>query len=96
MNTLYKFILLSFIVGLAHAEDMIDPKLISPIVCPPPVVRLEPKITPITNFGYQHSDKYSLGTVHVTTYTLVEIDGVIYKKFMVFFDNKWTDELVRK
>ena len=49
MNTLYKFILLSFIVGLAHAEDMIDPKLISTIVCPPPVVRLEPKITPITN-----------------------------------------------
>lgn len=96
MTILPKFILLSFIVGLAHAEDMIDPKLISPIDCPRPVVKLEPKITPITNFGYQRSNKYSLDTVHVNTYTLVEVDGVVYKKFMVFSDNKWEDILVRK
>ena len=96
MNILYKFILLSLIAGLAHAEDMIDPKLISPIICPTPVVRLEPKITPITNFGYQHSNKYSLDTVNVNTYTLVEIDGVMYKKYMFFYNNKWIDELVKK
>jgi len=96
MNILYKFILLSLIVGLAHAEDMIDPRLITPINCPTPVVKLEPKITPITNFGYQHSTKYSIDTVHVNTYTLVEVDGVVYKKFMVFFDNKWEHTLVRK
>jgi hypothetical protein len=93
---LRKFVLLSFVFGVAHAEDMIDPSLISPIDCPTPVVRLEPKITPITNFGFQHSDKYSLDTVHVNTYTLVEVDGVMYKKYMIFSDNKWTDELIRK
>lgn len=89
-------IILTIFSIATHAEDMIDPKLISPIDCPKPVVKLEPKIIPITNFGYQRSDKYSLDTVHVNTYILVEVDGVMYKKYMVFSDNKWTDELVRK
>lgn len=95
---LRNLIVLSLIMGVAHAEDMIDPKLISPIECP-----VEVKLQPIQtilkehNFGYRHSDNiYSLNETHVNTYTLIEIEGVMYKKFMVFSNNEWADVLIKK
>jgi len=98
MNILYKSILLSLIACVAHAEDMIDPKFITPIDCPVEV-KPEPIQTVIKehNFGYRHSDNiYTLDKTYVNTYTLVEVDGIMYKKFMVFSDSKWTDVLIKK
>ena len=99
MRQLYKlmFVLLSTSV---HAEEMIDPNLISPIDCPMPViqteVKIQPKINTITNFGYSSSrSNYSLNTVHVGTYVLVDIDGVYYRKYMVFNQSRWTEILIK-
>lgn len=97
MIMLRKLVIGFLFVSIAHAEDMIDPNLITPIDCPTPVVKLEPKIVPITNFGYQSTrSSYSLNTVHVGTYVLVDVDGVLYRKYMVFSNNQWDDVLIKE
>lgn len=95
---MYKIILLFYLsISIAYAEDMIDPRLISKIDCPEPVVKLAPKIKPITYVGYHHKEhNYSINTVHVNTYVLVEIGGVWYRKHMVFSNNKWEDVLIKE
>jgi len=95
---LRNLLLLTLFVGIAHAEDMIDPKLITPIDCPAEV-NPQPVATVLKehNFGYRHSDNiYLLNETYVNTYTLVEVDGVMYKKFMLFANGKWSDYFIKK
>lgn len=88
-----------FCCSLSYAEDMIDPNLISPIECPKPVVELKVKVEPTTvsKIGYQYKkDSYSLTTVNVNTYVLVELDGIMYRKYMMFSGNKWNDIFIKE
>lgn len=92
------------IITSAFAEDMIDNNLITPIECTKPAVIIEHtveikpeiKINKITNFGYSSNRSfYSLNTVHVGTYVLVDIDGILYRKYLLFANNRWTEILIK-
>jgi hypothetical protein len=95
---LRNLILLSlFSIGVVHAEDMIDPSLISPIDCPKTVeIKIEPKVISKDIIGYERSGNiYTLDSVYVNTYVIQEVNGVLYKKHMVFVDGKWIDHFIQ-
>ena len=85
-----------FSIGMAHAEDMIDPSLISPIYCPPPTeIKVELETIPKNVIGYEKSKHtYTLDSVYVNTYNIEEVGGVLYKKHMVFANGKWIEHFI--
>ena len=104
MRQLCKLLFFVLLSVNAFAEDMIDNNLITTIECTKPIVIIEPvieikpeiKINKIKNFGYSSNRSfYSLNTVHVGTYVLVDIDGILYRKYLLFANNRWTEILIK-